>query len=417
MNTLSEANGTFAIHLLKILCQNNPSKNVCFSPVSISSALAMVLLGAKGDTAVQISQTLGLNTDEDIHQNFQWLLHILNKPNRKYLLKMTNRLFAENTCEFLPTFKESCLQFYHSELEQLSFAKDPEESRKHINKWVSKQTEGKILELLSRDSLNSETRLVLVNALYFKGRWRRQFNLISTREMRFKINQREEETVQMMCQKDTFNHAYVDEVQAQVLEMPYQGKELSLVILLPDDGVDLSKVENSLTFEKLTAWTNPGIMKSTKVFVSLPKFKLQDDYDMKSVFQHLGMVDVFQGGKADLSGMSPETDLCVSKFVHKSVVEVIGDGMAAPTSFNVIRPVLRPEDIASVFCADHPFLFFIRHKKTNSLLFCGRFAYPVRPEKAAVSLQALSRVGQAAQLNQRDFQAAKAALRGHEGAK
>ncbi|XP_038190240.1 serpin B9-like [Arvicola amphibius] len=377
MNTLSEANGTFAIHLLKILCQNNPSKNVCYSPVSISSALAMVLLGAKGDTAVQISQTLGLNTDEDIHQHFQWLLHILSKPNKKYLLKMANRLFAENTCEFLPTFKESCLQFYHSELEQLSFAKAPEESRKHINTWVCKQTEGKILELLSGGSVDSETRLVFVNALYFKGRWRRQFNLDSTKEMPFKINQREEGTVQMMCQEDTFNHAYVDEVQAQVLEMPYKGKELSLVILLPDNGVDLSKVENNLTFEKLTAWTNPVIMKSTKVLVLLPKFKLQDDYDMKSVFQHLGIVDVFQGSKADLSGMSLETDLCVSKFVHKSVVVVGEDGMGPAPSVNVVRPVLCLEDPVRVFCVDHPFLFFIRHKKTNSLLFCGRFAYPV----------------------------------------
>ncbi|XP_038191232.1 serpin B9-like [Arvicola amphibius] len=375
MNTLSEANGTFAIHVLKLLCQNNPSKNVCYSPVSISSALAMVLLGAKGDTAVQMSQALGLNTKEDIHQGFQELLGNLNEPSRKYSLRTANRLFAESTCKILPTFKESCLQFYHSELEQLSFAKAPEESRKHINTWVSKQTEGKIPELLSGDSVNSETRLVLVNALYFKGKWHQQFNKEDTREMPFKINKKEKRPVQMMCQEDTFNLAHVNEVQAQMLEMPYEGMELSLLVLLPDDGVDLSQVENSLTFEKLTAWTKPDFMRSTNVEVFLPKFKLQEDYDMESVFQHLGMVDVFQGGKADLSGMSPERDLCVSKCVHKSVVEVNEEGTEAAAASSVMI-VACCASIPETFCADRPFLFFIRHNKTNSLLFCGRFSSP-----------------------------------------
>ncbi|XP_052584406.1 serpin B9-like [Peromyscus californicus insignis] len=375
MNTLSEANGNFAIHLLKMLCESNPSKNVCYSPMSISSALAMVLLGAKGDTAVQMSQALGLNTEKDVHQGFQGLLSNLNKPNRKYSLRMANRLFAESTCEFLPTFKESCLQFYHSELEQLSFVKAAEESRKHINTWVSKQTEGKIPELLSGGSVDSETRLVLVNALYFKGKWQKEFDKECTREMPFKINQREKRPVQMMYQEDIFKHAYVKEVQAQVLVMPYDGMELSLMVLLPDDGVDLSKVENNLTFEKLTSWTKPDFMRSTDVGVFLPKFKLQENYDMKSVFQHLGMVDVFQGGKADLSGMSLERNLCVSECVHECVVEVNEEGTeaAASTMVNISCDSSRGDPR---FCADHPFLFFIKHNETNTLLFCGRFSSP-----------------------------------------
>lgn len=375
MDILSEANGTFAIHVLKILCQNNPSKNVCYSPVSISSALAMVLLGAKGDTAVQMSQALCLNTEEDIHQGFQELLSNLNKPSRKYSLRTANRLFAENTCKILPPYKESCLQFYHSELKQLSFAKAPEESRKHINTWVSKQTEGKIPELLSGGSVDSETRLVLVNALYFKGKWHQPFNKEDTSEMPFKINKKEERPVQMMHQEDKFNYAYVKEVQAKVLEMPYKGKELSLVILLPDRGVDLSQVENNLTFEKLMAWTKPDIMKSSDVDVFFPKFKLQEDYDMESVFQHLGMVDVFQGGKADLSGMSPERDLCLSNFVHKSVVEMNEEGTEAAAASSAIIEFCCAVNVPT-FCADRPFLFFIRHNKTNSLLFCGRFSSP-----------------------------------------
>lgn len=374
MSTLSEGNGTFAIHLLKMLCQSNPSKNVCYSPVSISSAISMVLLGAKGQTAVQISQALGLNKEEDIHQGFQLLLRKLNKLDRKYSLRVANRLFADKTCEVLQTFKESSLHFYDSEMEQLSFAEEAEVSRQHINTWVSKQTEGKIPELLSGGSVDSETRLVLINALYFKGKWHQPFNKEYTMDMPFKINKDEKRPVQMMCREDTYNLAYVKEVQAQVLVMPYEGMELSLVVLLPDEGVDLSKVENNLTFEKLTAWTEADFMESTDVEVFLPKFKLQEDYDMESLFQHLGVVDVFQVDKADLSAMSPERNLCVSKFVHQSVVEINEEGTEAAAASAIIEFCCASS--VPTFCADHPFLFFIRHNKANSILFCGRFSSP-----------------------------------------
>nr|AAH50060.1 Serine (or cysteine) peptidase inhibitor, clade B, member 9e [Mus musculus] len=377
MNTLSQANGTFAIHLLKVLCQDNPSENVCYSPMSISSALAMVLLGAKGDTAVQICQALHLNPDEDVHQGFQLLLHNLNKPNnQKYCLTMANRLFVENTCELLPTFKKSCLKFYHSEIEQLSFAEAAEESRQHINMWVSKQTKGKIPDLLSEDSVDSQTRLIPANALYFQGTWCKFFEKDSTKEVPFKINKKETRPVQMMWQEDTFFHAYVKEIQAQVLVMPYEGIDLNFVVLLPDQGVDISKVENNLTFEKLTAWTKPEFMNRTELHVYLPKFKLQEDYDMNSLLQHLGILDVFNGSKADFSGMSTKENLCLSKFVHKCVVEVNEEGTeaVAASAGKIILFCDGPDP--EVFCADHPFLFFIMHSTTNSILFCGRFTSP-----------------------------------------
>uniref|UniRef100_A0A8C6H3C3 Serine (or cysteine) peptidase inhibitor, clade B, member 9b n=1 Tax=Mus spicilegus TaxID=10103 RepID=A0A8C6H3C3_MUSSI len=377
MSTLSEANSTFAIHLLKMLCQSNPSKNVCFSPVSISSALAMVLLGAKEQTAVQISQALGLKKEKGIHQGFLRLLRKLNKPDRKYSLRVANRLFADKTCEVVQTFKESCFRFYDSEMEQVNFFKAAVESRQCINTWVSKQTEGKIPELLADDSVNFQTRLVLVNALYFKGMWACQFCKESTREMPFYINKDEKRPVQMMCQTNTFMFAFVDELPARLLIMPYEGMELSLMVLLPEKGVDLSKVENDLTFEKLIAWTKPDIMWSTEVKVFLPKFKLQEDYEMKSVLQCLGIVDVFEKEKADLSAMSPERNLCLSKFIHKSVVEVNEEGTeaAAASSAEGIIPLCLGGG-PSRFCADHPFLFFIRHNQTNSILFCGRFSSP-----------------------------------------
>ncbi|XP_012589626.1 PREDICTED: serpin B9 isoform X1 [Condylura cristata] len=217
--------------------------------------------------------------------------------------------------------------------------------------------------------------MVLVNAIYFKGRWSEEFDKENTMEMPFKINKKEQRPVQMMFQESRFHLTYVEEVRAQVLEMPYADLELSLVILLPDDGVDLDSVEKTLTFEKFLTWTQPRRMTKTNVEVFLPKFKLEEDYDMGPVLQYLGMADAFQAGRADFSALSPEPELCLSKFVHKSFVEVNEEGTeAAAASAAVIAECCLVDEPR--FCADHPFLFFIRHNKASSLLFCGRFCRP-----------------------------------------
>ncbi|KAF7481069.1 Hypothetical predicted protein [Marmota monax] len=179
----------------------------------------------------------------------------------------------------------------------------------------------------------------------------------------------------MMWQEANFNFIYISEAQTQVVELPYAGKMLSMIILLPDEDVDFSVVENNLTFEKFIAWTKAASLQNTEVEVFLPRFKLQEDYEMKSVLQRLGMVDAFQPGQADLSAMSTETDLCLSKVVHKNVMEVNKEGTeaAAATAVNI---VLFGSSCKPTFCANHPFLFFIRHNETNTVLFCGRFSSP-----------------------------------------
>ncbi|ELR63058.1 Serpin B9, partial [Bos mutus] len=382
MDALCEANGTFTLRLLKALCEHRPSENVIFSPVSLSSVLAMVLLGAKGDTAAQmaqVSQERGLfpvscplarcilpspglpvgGCETDFHQDFQQLLVELNKTDTQYLLRTANRIFGEKTYEFLSTFKESCLRFYYAELEQLSFAEAAEPSRKHINAWISKKTEGKIPELLSADSINAETKLVLVNAVYFRGRWSEEFDKAYTREMPFRVNQKEQRPVQMMFQDSEFRLAHIKEAQAKVLELPYAGEELSMLVLLPDDHVPLSSVEKHLTWEKFLAWTHPDSMKKTQVSVFLPKFKLGKTYNMRSVLSGLRVAEAFQPGRADFSGMSHGKGLCLSTLAHRSVVEVNEEGTeaaAASAAIEVDCGLDQPR-----FCADHPFLFFIRH--------------------------------------------------------
>uniref|UniRef100_A0A8D2B061 Serpin domain-containing protein n=1 Tax=Sciurus vulgaris TaxID=55149 RepID=A0A8D2B061_SCIVU len=359
MDSLSEANGTFACQVLKMLCQDKPSQNVFFSPLSISSALAMVLLGAKGNTKVQMAQAMSLNTEEDIHKGFQMLLTQVNKPGSQYLLRTANRLFGEKTCDFL---SESCLQFYHAELELLSFAKAAEKSRKHINTWVSKETKGKIQELLPTNSVDEQARLVLVNAIYFKGLWEEPFDKICTCEIAPKASWHMKE---LPCRVDSQHELFME---MSVCPQMALKSECELVILV-------FQVENNLTFEKFMAWTKPTFMQTIEVEVFLPRFKLQENYDMESVLHRLGMVDAFQQGQADLSAMSTETDLCLSKVVHKSVLEVSEEGTEAVAA-SAIAIVDYCSESSPRFCADHPFLFFIRHNKTNTLLFCGRFSSP-----------------------------------------
>uniref|UniRef100_A0A8C5TDF4 Serpin B6 n=1 Tax=Malurus cyaneus samueli TaxID=2593467 RepID=A0A8C5TDF4_9PASS len=302
----------------------------------------------------------------------QSLLSEINDPNTKYILRTANRLYGEKTFEFLPSFIESIKKCYHAGLEQTDFIHAWENSRKQINDWVEERTEGKIQNLLAEGILNSLTRLVLVNAIYFKGNWEKQFKKESTTERPFKINKNETRPVQMMFKKDRFNMTYIGDFQTKILELPYVGNELSMIILLPDAIQDGS---TELTYEKLINWINPEMMKSTKVRVSLPRFKLEENYDLKPVLSSMGMPQAFDSGKADFSGISADEKLVLSEVVHKSFVEVNEEGTEAAAATaavaNICCVMIVPE-----FTADHPFLFFIRHNKTSSILFCGRFCCP-----------------------------------------
>uniref|UniRef100_A0A452FER4 Serpin B6 n=1 Tax=Capra hircus TaxID=9925 RepID=A0A452FER4_CAPHI len=440
MDELSASNGTFALTLLKKLGEDN-SKNVFISPLSLSSALAMVLMGARGNTAAQMCQTLSLNKSsgggENVHQDFQNLLSEVNRMDTQYLLRTANRLFGEKTYDFLSCFKDACRVFYQAEMEELDFVSASEESRKHINTWVAEKTEDKIRDLLSANSVNPMTRLVLVNAIYFKGNWDKQFNKENTRERPFKVSKNVEKPVQMMFKKSTFKMTYIEEISTQILVLPYVGQELNMVILLPSESTDLNtvarqpwprglgsrwdpcwamgsgnscavgrpprangrsvwvtaespqgsaaadpeifylllQVEKALTYEKFVTWTKPDTMDEDEVEVFLPRFSLEESYDMEGVLRDLGMTDAFEAAQADFSGMSCQQDLHLSKIVHKSFVEVTEEGTvaAAATVARITPRILR---ILPRFCADRPFLFFIQHGKTGAILFCGRFCSP-----------------------------------------
>uniref|UniRef100_A0A803JPP1 Serpin B6 n=1 Tax=Xenopus tropicalis TaxID=8364 RepID=A0A803JPP1_XENTR len=378
MDSLSAANGTFAINFLKKINESNKTGNIFVSPLSISSALSMVLLGAKGNTATQMSQVLKLDKVDDAHCNFQSLISEINKSGTNYLLRTANRLYGEKSYTFLEEFLGSTQKHYHADLKAVDFSRKAEESRGEINEWVAQKTEGKIKDLLSSGSVDSLTRLVLVNAIYFKGNWANKFNPDHTHESPFRLNKNETKPVQMMFKKAKFPMTYIGELFTKVVEIPYVDNELSMIILLPDDINDgttgLEALEQSLTHEKFLEWTNPEIMHKSEIELSLPKFKLEDEYDLKSVLSSMGMPDAFDLDKSDLSGMSGNMDLCLSKVMHKSFVEVNEEGTeAAAASAGIAMMCLMREE---EFNANHPFLFFIRHNATKSILFFGRYSSP-----------------------------------------
>ncbi|XP_048204474.1 leukocyte elastase inhibitor [Perognathus longimembris pacificus] len=379
MEQLSTANTRFTLDLFLALSENNPTGNIFISPFSISSALAMVLLGSRGNTAAQLSKTFHFDEVEDIHSRFQDLNGVINKHGAPYILKLANRLYGEKTYNFLPEFLASTQKMYGAELASVDFQHASEEARKVINQWVKGQTEEKIPELLAAGMVDNMTKLVLVNAIYFKGNWQEKFMKEDTTNAPFRLTKKDTKTVKMMYQKKKFPFGYIQDLKCRVLELPYQGKELSMVILLPDDIEDestgLKKIEKQLTLEKLHEWTRPENLGKTEVNVKLPRFKLEETYVLNPHLARLGVEDLFSSSKADLSGMSGARDLFISNIVHKSFVEVNEEGTeaaAATAGIATFCMLMHEED----FTADHPFLFFIRHNPTANILFLGRYSSP-----------------------------------------
>ncbi|KAG8522052.1 LOW QUALITY PROTEIN: Leukocyte elastase inhibitor, partial [Galemys pyrenaicus] len=379
MEPLTAANAAFALDLLHTLSQDSPCGNIFFSPLSVSSAMAMVFLGTRGNTAAQVAKGLRFDAVEDVHSGFQSLNADVNKREASYVLKLANRLYGEKTYNFLPEFLASTQKLYGAELANVNFQSASEEARQVINEWVKGQTEGKIPELLAAGVVDSMTKLVLVNAIYFKGSWEDEFRKEDTKDSSFRLNKKDTKTVKMMYLKKKLPFSYIQDLKCRVLELPYKGRELSMVILLPDNIEDastgLEKIEQQLTLEKIREWTNPQNMSDIDVHVHLPKFKLEESYNLSSHLARLGVEDLFILGKADLSGMTATRDIFISKIVHKAFVEVNEEGTeaAAATASIATYCMLMPEEN---FLADHPFIFMIRHNPSGSILFLGRLCDP-----------------------------------------
>uniref|UniRef100_T1ISI2 Serpin domain-containing protein n=1 Tax=Strigamia maritima TaxID=126957 RepID=T1ISI2_STRMM len=353
----AHANTQFGLELLKKVSVGN--KNVFFSPYSISAAIAMTSLGAAGNTLTEIDHTFHfdtVNTNSDpkaIHKVYKGLIEDYNKPNSNYSLSTANRLFGSKNFEIKPTFQNETKYYYDAELQQVNFDGTAEGI---INHWVENQTHDKIKDLFKAGSLTPDTALVLVNAIYFKGNWNSQFKKENTKDEDFHSADNTVSSVKMMNQKSRFNY-YHDgtDLKCKVLEMPYVGKSLSMVILLPDTIDGLPNLVQALTAEKFEALL--GKLFETQVDVKLPKFKLETEYSLKETLQQLGIHDLFSN--SDLTGLS-ESSVQVSGVKHKAFVNTDEEGTEAAAATGVHLPGL-PSLVPPTpqFFVDHSFLFAI----------------------------------------------------------
>ncbi|MBN2445560.1 MAG: serpin family protein [Phycisphaerae bacterium] len=348
--------------------------NLFFSPLSISAALAMTYAGARGETAQEMAQTLHFDvTGDDLHAKMGRLLDRLKSTdNAAWQLHIANALWPQAGYTFLDEFFDLVQQNYHAGLDSLDFAKATEEARKTINTWVEKHTAEKIKDLIPPGVLDAATTLVLTNAVYFKASWVREFDPNLTKDGPFTLANGEEITVPLM--KQTGEFAYAEDSGVQVLELPYSGDTLSMVILLPKSHDGLSKLEAGLTTTKLEGLLSE--LKHDEVHVLLPRFKATSMFSLEDALSALGMRRAFSGA-ADFSGMTGRRDLFIGAVLHKAYVDVNEEGTEAAAATAVIMKrstaIPRPQP---VFRADHPFMFLIRDKQTGSIMFMGRITDP-----------------------------------------
>nr|XP_002199431.4 heterochromatin-associated protein MENT [Taeniopygia guttata] len=409
MEVVSTSIGNFTMDLFNKLNENNKGKNIFFSPWSISTALALTYLGAKGTTATEMAEvlhfTVGARAEAsssvarpsrgrpkrrkldpenkqaaDIHSGFKKLLTAINKPKSAYSLKSANRIYMEKTFLLLPTYIQLSKNYYKAEPQKINFKTAPEQSGKEINTWVEKQTEGKIKNLLGPRDVTGSTKLILINAIYFKAEWEVKFKAQDTELQPFRLSKNKTKPVKMMYIRNTFPVLIMATLNFKMIELPYVKRELSMFILLPDDIKDnstgLEQLERELTYEKLSEWTASKKMTETLVDLHLPKFKLEETYDLSDNLFRMGMHSAFNSN-ADFSGMT-ENAIAISKVFHKSFVAVDEKGTeAAAATAVIIEMKSSPVSHVLKFRVDHPFYFFIRHNKSKSILFFGRFCSPL----------------------------------------
>ena len=365
---VANANNKFAFDLYSEL-KKSESGNIFYSPYSISAVLAMTYEGAEGKTSDEMKSVFHFPEDNILRTNFAAIYNDINEGNNAYELKTGNALWVQQDYPFLEDYMSRVEKYYRGKAANLDFISETEKSRQTINTFIEEQTNDKIKDLISAGMLNSLTRLVLTNAIYFKGTWEWEFDKSDTREQDFKIAPDNiVKTPMMFMDPDKAEFNYVDLEKLQVLELPYKGEKISMLILLPKEN--LENIE--LSSEKLNEYKSQ--MEETKLdSIYLPKFEFDTKYLMSETLKGMGMLTAFTWD-ADFSGMTGYKDLFISFVVHQAYVKVDEKGTEAAAATAVGMPMSAAP--RNIFRADHPFIFIIQEKETGNILFIGRVTNP-----------------------------------------
>jgi serine protease inhibitor len=381
----AEGSNQFAFDLYSRLRETDG--NLVVSPVSVATALGMVLGGARGDTEKEIAAVLHV-PDLKSDQALAAAADLQNDLNgrgeeRPFELAIANRLWAQTDKQIRQPYADMVRQHFGAEMGRVDFTGAPEAAVNEINAWAARATRDKIPAALDRDHINDMTRLVLVNAVYFLGKWQAPFKQRHTHPRDFYRSADDKLEVPTMFKDGYFGFRHVDG--QKILRMPYKGEELSMIFLLPDeiDGIDL--LESQLTREKLRDWTSD--LESTDVLVWLPKFKFTADLELNGALALSGMPSAFDPATADLSGIdgippnSPNRDegLCIQHVIHRAIIEVDEEGTEAAATTAITKTMTADKGNTpppKEFRADRPFLFLIQHEPTGAILFLGRVTDP-----------------------------------------
>ncbi|KGL74433.1 Alpha-1-antiproteinase 2, partial [Tinamus guttatus] len=361
----------FAFRFYKQAIAKEADKNVFFSPLSISTAFALLALGAKSTTLSQILEGLGFGSVpethvEDIHESFHKVLAVLNCTDAHITLNIGNALFTAIGYEPQEAFLKNTKQFYDADFFSINFHKE-NEAEAQINNYVKEKTKEKIPKLIDR--LGRNTIMVIVNYIYFKAAWEKPFDPEFTFEDTFFVTTNASVNVSMMRREDDYNTYYDQDLSCTVVELPYQGTARALLIL-PDDG-KMEQVEDALSKETICKWDNK--LETRRVNLHLPKTSISGSYDVAKLFKEMGITDVFSSN-ADLSGITGSRDLQVSQAIHKALLEVDEAGTeAAGATAIIVTKVLLPSVTIKL---NRPFLIVISDKATSTTLFLGKVVDP-----------------------------------------
>jgi len=361
----------FAIRLFKHAPENN---NIFLSPLSISYALAMTYNGAENETKQQMASVLGFSFDkEQVNAGFQSISGDFNSYNEYFIVSLANSIWAQKNYSFLPSFIENCKKYYQSGYHEADFISQTDLSRKEVNKWVSAKTNEKINDLLSENDVTTDTRMILVNALYFKSGWLNSFEESLTSERDFFLESGDKVNVKMMLENSE-NYLLYKNDSLQLISIPYKGHIYTMNILLPQKRFSLKEITKKLTFDYLTYLEKSMTYDAVNVY--LPKFGYTYFTDLSEQLASMGMKDAFSEN-ADFSGMTGKKDLILSKVIHKTFIDVneAGTEAAAATAVVMLERSSVFENRID-FIADHPFIYYIKNNENGTILFIGRLSDP-----------------------------------------
>jgi serpin B len=372
---ITENNNLFALDLYKKISDNQ--ENLFYSPYSISTALAMTYAGAKGKTENEMAVVMHFSANNaEFYNKYSEVLKNINALNNGSTVNIytVNSVWAQKNFKFRDEFLEIIKNNFNSSINLVDFIKETENSRIQINKWVETQTNEKIKDLIKPGLIDYLTRMVLVNAIYFKADWETAFDKQQTQKMDFLVDASTAVSCDFMFAEQEFKF-YENEDGLKAIEIPYSKGKMSMLVILPKDNAGFNRLKKEISLDFYKKINSALVSKKVKLY--LPKFKTTSEFELSDMLKQMGMPEAFSD-KADFSGMTGTKDLKISKVIHKAFVEVNETGTEAAAATAVVMRVKSMPMAPPEFKADHPFMFIIKENTENSILFAGNIYNPTK---------------------------------------